>query len=211
MINASAKEKQDLMTIALFGGKRNGTYLELGGGDPIFQNNTIVLEKEFDWRGVSIDYNTGLAPLWIQHRKNPCLHVDATTIDYDKLIIEHNLGPEIDFLQLDVDGNNQALNNFSFRVLELLDLKKYTFGFITFEHNFYLDNSTKERLLSREILLNHGYTLLISDVRHGELIFEDWWINEKLMPNNNWRQLQGDKIDMVNAPPDQLLKIINLI
>lgn len=152
MIRGYSKENQDLMILALYGGKHRGTYLELGSGSPVSQNNTYLLEKHFDWLGVSIDCNIQLEPIWKQYRQNSCFYLDATNLDYNKLLIENNLGPEIDFLQLDVDGDNQALNNFSFRALELINFKNYFFGFITFEHNLYLDYNNKERIKSREML-----------------------------------------------------------
>ena len=44
--------------------------------------------------------------------------------------------------------------------------------------------------------MDNGYTLLIPDVRHGDLKFEDWYINEKHMPSNTWKRFIG--IDSFN-------------
>ena len=46
---------QDLFVIAMTQGRRGGTWLEIGCGDPIRSNNTYLLEKRFGWYGISID------------------------------------------------------------------------------------------------------------------------------------------------------------
>ena len=35
--------------------KKNGTFLDIGGGHPELINNTITLEKEHSWTGISLD------------------------------------------------------------------------------------------------------------------------------------------------------------
>lgn len=210
MYSSNSRENQDLIVVALFDGKECGTYLEIGSGGPIVDSNTYLLEHEFRWHGVSIDYSP-IAGLQWTSRKNPFIQDDATSLDYSKVIHEYGLGNTIDFLQIDVDGTNTALNNTSFAVLESIDFTKNTFGFVTFEHNYYLDPSTKERLLSREILLDHGYTMLVSDVRHNEMLFEDWFIMESLMPNENWRSLMGDRVQMNGTPSGALKEILERI
>jgi len=196
---SNSREHQDLVVIALFGGKQQGTYLEIGGGPPIVDNNTYLLEKELGWRGVSIELDSNLINQWQKYRKNPCIQKDATTLDYHRVLTSYDLGPNIDFLQVDIDGTNKAQNNGSFKVLQRIDFKKYSFGFITFEHNLYLDKNNAEHLLSRELLFDHGYTMLISDVSHKDMIYEDWYVLERLMPNNDWYDLRGDRTPMHNS------------
>lgn len=193
----------------LTGGKKSGTYLEIGGGEPVTDNSTYLLEKEFGWRGVTIEFDSSLVAKWAECRKNPCLKADATTLDYDQILTAHGLGPDIDFLQIDVDGKNTALNSHSFEALQRIDFKKYFFGFVTFEHNLYLNADNPERQRSREILLDHGYTMLISDVKHNNLVFEDWYVLERLMPTDDWHELLGDQIQMNGSLPHRMQTIIN--
>jgi len=211
MLKSNARENQDLVIVTLFDGKRQGTYLEIGGGTPVVDNSTYLLEKEFDWQGISIELDTSLVKKWPDSRKNICLAEDATTIDYSKLLLDHKLGTKIDFLQIDVDGTNTAKNNTSMKVLESIDFKKLSFGFATFEHNLYLNDNNIERTRSREIFLDHGYTMLISDVMHDNLIFEDWYVLERLMPNKNWRAYQGNKVKMNGKLPDNIQRVLDQI
>lgn len=197
MIKSYSAENQDLTALVLFNSKRGGTYLEIGSGPPIdCGNNTYLLEKEFDWRGVSLDiYN--YTDQYKEVRKNPFLCCDATSTDIN--LIVKNLGGYVDFLQIDVDGTNQAKNNVSLRVLESIDFNVCRFGFVTFEHNLYLGDSM-ERQASRDILLSSGYTMFISDVCHNDLAFEDWYIKEEFMPNSNWKSIQGHGINLRQWP-----------
>jgi hypothetical protein len=83
---AKSQAGQELFVIAMTQGRRNGTWLEIGCGDPIRSNNTYLLEKRFGWTGVSIDrelmdqdietpfeeywsrfYNTIRQPHWPEH------------------------------------------------------------------------------------------------------------------------------------------------
>lgn len=52
---AKSQAGQDLFVIAMTQGKQQGTWLEIGCGDPIRSNNTYLLEKRLAWNGISID------------------------------------------------------------------------------------------------------------------------------------------------------------
>jgi hypothetical protein len=52
---AKSQAGQELFVIAMTQGRRNGTWLEIGCGDPIRSSNTYLLEKRLDWSGISID------------------------------------------------------------------------------------------------------------------------------------------------------------
>lgn len=46
---------QDLFVVAMLQGKRNGTFLEIGGNEPVNCNNTWLLERFFNFTGDSIE------------------------------------------------------------------------------------------------------------------------------------------------------------
>ena len=79
----------------------------------------------------------------------------------------------IDYLSLDIDEHYVD-------VLNLIPLDKYTFKVITIEHDkyrfgdVYCDGE-------REILLSHGYFLVVTDVLHDGNSFEDWWVHPSLV------------------------------
>lgn len=194
---SNSRENQDLFVLAVTDKKRNGTYFEIGASEPIEVNNTYLLETEFDWTGISLEILEEKVKKFNLIRKNKCLCLDATKADLTQIIIENNLAPHVDFLQLDIDpyfNTFKALNN--------IDFDKVSFSIVTYEHDAYR-GGTKEREMSRKILESKGYTLVIGDVtnkkRGKNLKFEDWYINEKYIQSESWKGFCGDGIVM-NTP-----------
>jgi hypothetical protein len=77
---------QDLFVLTMLDGKKNGTYLEIGSAEPFYNNNTILLEKEFGWTGTSIEYVQELADQFHKYRKNEIMCEDALDVDYEKVL-----------------------------------------------------------------------------------------------------------------------------
>jgi hypothetical protein len=168
--NNYSKHFQDLFVLSVFKGKKNGTYLEIGSGDPFVHNNTALLETEFDWKGISIDSSQALCYNFKENRHNTVICADATEIGYEDLFDKHCVGPVVDYLQIDCDEA-------SIQILKKLPLKEHKFGVITFEHDSYR-LGTEIRDEARAILKKHGYVLLVNDVAFTELCaYEDWYVH----------------------------------
>jgi len=129
-------------------GKTDGIYVEIGAGHPIHINNSYKLEKDYNWKGISIDCEDPknasrikadkceslsveeYEKFWYSIRKNPIVVTDATTVDYNKLFESYNLPKNIDYLQIDIDppkNTYQALLNIPF--------EDYNIKIITYEHD----------------------------------------------------------------------------
>jgi hypothetical protein len=167
---------QDLFILSILHGKRNGTYLEIGAGHPFYGNNTALLEKDFGWKGVSLDLSQGFIDQFFEKRENVSLLRDATSVDYDDLLSGMDIGPNIDYLQIDCDPPEV-----SFEILKKIPFEKYKFSVITFEHDAYHDDKNiKEK--SRKLLKSFGYELIFDEVSFdGENSYEDWWVHPKLV------------------------------
>ena len=76
---------QDLFVISMLGGKRNGVFLNLGCNQPILINNTYLLEREFDWNGLSVDIDGRHFEMFV-FRKSKILAADCTKLDWDDII-----------------------------------------------------------------------------------------------------------------------------
>jgi len=192
--HSNSREYQDFFVLSVLSSKTNGFYLEIGSSYPIQDNNTFLLENNFKWSGISIDNRHDAVEQFNQVRKNKCICADATSIDFDKLLENFS---HIDYLQLDIDPPRNT-----FKVLQNIDFSKISFSVITYEHDFY-SGGILEREESRKILKSHGYTMVIEDVKHGDVIFEDWYINEKYMPNDNWKKFIGSNIKLDKQCLDQ--------
>jgi hypothetical protein len=171
---------QDLLVLGLLNGKRNGLYLEIGIQFPEYISNTVLLERSFDWRGVSVD----IVPQYVDDfkavRKNHAEVHDARTVDYVELL--HRAGiteTDLDYASVDCEPPSNTL-----AALLQLPLDTHRFAVITFEHDIYSTNDTKVRTQSRNYLKSQGYELLISDIsaEGTHMPFEDWWVHPELIP-----------------------------
>jgi hypothetical protein len=203
--NSNSRENQDLFILSVLDKKKEGTYLEIGSATPIIDNNTYLLESEFNWTGVSIDFNYAFINDF-NVRSNPFILADATELDYDLLISNHYKSTHIDYLQLDIDPPSNT-----FKALNKINFDKFSFSVITYEHDLYAGGEY-EREASRKVLESYGYTRVISDVMHNNLIFEDWYINEKYMPTDIWKQFIDSNVNLnTNALNEKYQNLFNLL
>ncbi len=172
---------QDMFVLYCLDGKRNGTYLEIGSSYPYHTNNTALLEHQFDWYGIGLDYNAEFVDNYNSHRKNKSIFVDALLLDYSKLIDKYF--PDvfhIDYLQIDIQTSEDTYN-----VLTSIPFDKHKFAVITYEHDDYVDITQQYKQKSREFLLSKGYYLAVPDVSPIDgFSFEDWWIHPDLVDIN---------------------------
>lgn len=64
---------QDMFVLSILNGKRNGTYVEIGGYDGINLSNTYLLEKDFGWTGIAFEIEQEKTDKYNTQRKNKCL------------------------------------------------------------------------------------------------------------------------------------------
>jgi|CXWL01.1.fsa_nt_gi hypothetical protein len=166
---------QDLFVLCMLDGKRGGSYLEIGAGEPVFLSNTWLLESVFGWRGFAVELSAVHAQRHGRMRRNKCHHQDATRADYGALIAEAQLGEVIDYLSVDADPPPVTL-----AALKAIPHDRQRFRVITFEHDA-SSGGTAERDDSRRFLSALGYRLVVDDVAWGEHVVEDWWAHPALV------------------------------
>jgi hypothetical protein len=165
---------QDIFVLSILDGKENGTYIEVGGHEPIFINNSYLLENTFGWRGFSIELDSSFVERHKKLRGNICYCLDATKADYKQLIEKSGMGNVIDYLSIDTDPPNVTL-----AALKRIPHDKYKFRVITFEHD-YSAGGVLVREESRKYLFSLGYQLVVNDISWGNRIVEDWWVHPDL-------------------------------
>lgn len=195
------QEFQDLFVLSMTGGRRQGTYLEIGAGDPVTANNTYLLTNNYEWNGVSIDLNHKFYDMWKQLRpQNHFISADALTLDYESLLNQYYPDNIIDYLQLDVDPAHNTLS-----CLTKLPHSQYRFRVITYETDAYL-SGPEARNRSREIFQDLGYELVVGDILYAnQHPYEDWYVDPKLVDPTPWRQLK--MLSKYSQIPAQLLLI----
>lgn len=173
---------QDIFVLSVLDGKRNGTFLEIGSRDPIILSNTKLLESEFGWTGLAIDWSEEFIEKTKKERTCETFFGDATKIDYSELLPKYFKEERIDYLSLDIEPNTQTL-----KVLNLILETKYRFSVITFETDYYAGNengnSETVREASRDFMKNNGYKIVFGDVSgfgDDNHPFEDWYLDSSI-------------------------------
>ena len=196
-----AQVYQDMFVLSMLNGKRNCTFLEIGSADPWHGNNTYLLEKDYDWNGISIEFKEEFVKDYKQARpKVNVLNTDALTIDYRKLLQENFSGNVVDYLQLDIEPSENT-----YKCMLKIPFDDYKFRVITYEHDHYADMSRIYREKSREFLRSKGYLLVANDISpDGVCTFEDWWVHPELIDSEILR-IMTDTTDKTKAIEEYML------
>lgn len=194
---------QDIFVLSMLGGKTSGYYVEIGAGDPFYGNNTYLLENKFNWSGVSLDINQDLVDCHNQNRKHTCILKDATIIDYEKFLDVIDFPKNIDYLQIDCDPPET-----SYRILLTIPFDVYKFAVITYEHDYYCDDSKSFREKSRKYLESYGYIRVVSNVSIDDnRPYEDWWVHPDLVDEKMIKKMSHEETEILKAE-DYILNTI---
>lgn len=194
-LDSYSQSYQDIFVALMTDYKTNGTFLEIGSFHPIEINNTYLLEKKYNWRGLGIDLKN-INDLWFSCRKSKFWCKDATKINYDE-IKDYLETDFIDYLSLDVDEKTNE-------VLKKINLQQNLFSIITIEHDYYR-HFDKYKSEQKEILKQNGYKCVCEDVllspkwKIDWLPYEDWWVHEKFLKNDFY---------FINKKPKQIIEEI---
>jgi len=190
---------QDIFVLSMLDGLKHGRYLEIGAHHPISNNNTHLLQKSYEWSGVSIDIDSAHVAPWRKERPGSSLLIaDALKINYEEAFSNwFNAAPprdpnRVDYLQLDIEPSIHTLG-----VLKILPLDSYRFSVITFETDAYAGD-VRARDESRERLTKQGYQLIAADVSvlytpisENPIPFEDWWVDPQVVSQEKILAIQG--------------------
>lgn len=174
MLKKSFSQFGQDVAAAEFCGKTDGVFLDLGCNDPFFHNNTYSLESELGWSGVLIDVNRSMIDkcLELRSKNNAYLCVDLQQSNITTTLDFMGCSRHFDYISFDVDDATES-------VLMNFDFNKYSFSFMTFEHDLYR-LGTRLKNLSKQILFQNGYKIYKENVEATGVggAFEDWWIKE---------------------------------
>jgi len=164
---------QDMFVLTMLNGKRNGKFLEIGCAGPFYGNNTALLEKQFEWTGISIDIDQNSINEFSNIRASKTICADATKIDYNEILDDG----DYDYLQLDCDPPIVTYNT-----LLKIPFQNHRFAVITFEHDVYYDENSQVQKKSQKYLTSLGYELVVNNIapdNHNS--YEDWWVHPDLV------------------------------
>ena len=165
---------QDLFVLTVLKGKTNGTYLEIGSGDPFIGSNTALLETKFNWDGLSLDWNDKCVNDFNQFRKNRCIKKNTLLTNFDNILSQFNMPLHMDYLSLDCDPQSTT-----YETLLKLPLNKYTFSVITYEHDLYNDPTRNYKYQAQKHLESFGYIQVVNNISASPgHPFEDWYMHK---------------------------------
>lgn len=190
---------QDLFVLTMLDGKTNGTFLEIGGAGPKKGNNTYLLEKDFAWAGISVEYDKNFVDEYLAARPTVVYHANALQLNYEEIVKMHLKTDVIDYLQLDIEPTSNT-----FECLTKIPFDKLKFRVITYEHDYYADMTRKFRDMSRAYLESKGYVLVANDLSpDGICTFEDWWVHPELVSPHILKKMK-DVNDSVKDATDYM-------
>lgn len=195
---------QDEWVCEFFNYKKNGYFLDIGAADGINLSNTHYLEKELGWNGICVEalksnfeklkYNRNCISLHNAVYYKDCLvnfladgndglggrisnetyTESVQAIRLEKILKEYNAPKIIDYISLDIEGNEaEALQGFPFDEYEVI--------LWTIEHN--LHGGVNGMILKaniQNIMFKYGYKILVENVGTSPLYpMEDWYVNIK--------------------------------
>lgn len=184
---------QDIFVLTMLNGKEGGTFLEIGAFDAKFISNTFLLEKNFNWRGISVDIEKSAQDSFVSNgRTSEFILHDALSLDYNKILSEKFPEGRIDYLMIDIEPTEKSLE-----CLKMLPLDKFRFSVITYETDFYDPNTPLElkeyiKGESRKILKEYGYEMMVGNVCNTseKFPFEDWYVDPSVINPEIIRQFK---------------------
>lgn len=198
-----SQSNQDKWVCEKLNYKYNGYYVDVGAYDGIQTSNTFLFEKEYLWQGICIEANPLVFQKLCSNRKsiNINLAVDDKLgecfFDNDKIsstnsgflvkkntlnniLLENNCQKNIDYLSLDIEGNE-------FVALNSLDFNLWNIKLITVEHNLYLNGPENKNKIFN-FLTNKNFTRVVDNVLCLDKNpcwynkpYEDWYINKNII------------------------------
>jgi hypothetical protein len=163
-----SKEGQDKLVLTL--NKEPGFFLDIGCADPVYGNNSFLLEL-LGWKGILFDYSRADIDNAHRYRVNPAVQCDAKTMDWSWILNEVKAPSVIDYISLDVDeANTTVIRNFP--------LDKYEFKIMTYEHDRYNSGDNRKKAAEEVLSKYPQYVRLLNNAKVQGLEWEDWWINK---------------------------------
>jgi hypothetical protein len=180
-----AQSDQDIWVLSMLDGMHNGTYLEIGAGWPEHISNTALLELQFGWRGVSLDYQDVYPDMWQAAGRKSFVQGNGQTVDFDLLLSD--MPSVIDYFSIDCDPGWVT-----FEITQRVPWHKHKFRLITFEHDCHAEGPAIKDA-SREFLQSLGYQLVANNISHMGIAadYEDWWAHPDLVDSARLAQHQS--------------------
>jgi FkbM family methyltransferase len=198
-----SQANQDRWVYEIFKDKTEGCFfVDIGAEVGTANNNSYILEKNHNWKGICIEASENNFNHLIRYRRST--NVLCAITDYNGKCKLSGFGPgcfvsdegieiecrtletvldevgcptTIDYLSIDIEG-------YEYKALKDFNFDKYFIKLITLEHNLYVDGPANKDLLY-EFLTSKGFVRVVDNAicttpgEHYNVQFEDWYVNSK--------------------------------
>ena len=194
-MESKSQAGQDIFVFNITSGKKNGTFMEVGGHHPVNINNTYALEEQ-GWTGFSFDINPSFETIFKTVRKCKFIVADMTNFKWDDFLIQYDLaGKTFDYLSFDIDEA-------SLPALRIFPFDKIRFNVMTIEHDRYrFGQEVADNI--RDIVLRHNYEIVCKDVTNDNFPYEDWYVHrDYILANPQIEKYKCENkswIDIINS------------
>jgi len=192
--NSKSQIFQDLFVLYYSGKKRNGFFIEIGGGNGYDLSNTYLLEKKFKWKGIICEPNTTLQKKIFKLRsakliKKPITKKSSKSVSfyenidpYQSSIIKTNNFQKVrKFNSLSLNdllqnyANNKIIDYISIdtegnelEIIKYFNFNKFKVKIFTIEHNF--DKNNRNRIF--QIMKKNKYLRIHRSISY----MDDWYV-----------------------------------
>lgn len=172
---------QEFFALGCVNYKANGTFVDIGAGEPETISNTVEMERKLYWSGILCDIETRDRLRAERGAAGNIVVGDFFEQDWPHLLRQVARCGRIDFLSFDLEPPNLTI-----AALREFPLDAVRFSVICFEHDSYRNGPDDVRAESRRIFEKAGYLLIAPDVEiYTGAAFEDWWIDPtKIAPDH---------------------------
>jgi len=182
---------QDMIVLTMLNGKREGTFLELGTRFADRSNNTYLLEKEFGWKGLTIEPDHRVATEYKKKRSNYYICKDPLSIDFEDLLETHSLG-DIDYLQINSKYKSYQI------VMDKIPWDLHRFKIVSFHIP---DMNETDNTLYKNKMRQKGYTMLAGNIFYAPdndiHYHEDIWVHLPSMDADLFNQIKQNESDFI--------------
>lgn len=176
------------------GEMRGGFFVDVGAHDGVVHSNTLLLERDYEWRGVCIEPQSGPFQQLTASRRAACVQTAVLNADGEALLLHDRIAAggapvsclrlasvldlvdvsgTIDYLSVDVEGSE-------LEVIASHDFERWPVNLITIEHNLYANGPAHKNSIFKE-LTALGFERVREDVvAPGYGPYEDWFLNAAL-------------------------------
>ena len=180
--------KQDLVAIDILKPNKNNKnyFLDFGCWLPVHENNTYLLEKDYNFTGLSFDFDSSVYNHWKNNKERNFknfINVDLNKTNFESILdMFYTDTKTIDYFTFDLEPPQMTLE-----ILKKFPFNNYDFKFITYEHDGYRFHQGIDE--SRRLFESHGYKRLNTDYMNSwsptSSKSEDWYINPKYIQVDN--------------------------